>query len=153
MCQARYLPDQILKARYSKTAPHPKRVPSVIIIWRWQTIPICTTVRRKLESRHTKRARKQVPDTLRRQRDGQEGRIPRDFHLRNGLIWSSPKGRTGEAAAMRPKSLRHRPTDTCQPSLKRAEHNECSLPEQGPDGSASRLSTDRPLKKLSAGLE
>ncbi len=39
------------------------------------------------------------------------------------LIWRSPKGRTREAAAMRPRSLQHRPTDTWWPSLKRAEHD------------------------------
>ncbi len=39
------------------------------------------------------------------------------------LIWSSPKGKTGEAAAMRPSSLRHRHTETCWPSLKWTTHD------------------------------
>ncbi len=79
MCQARCLPDQT-----PRRPPHPEREASVITIWRWYTTPIRTPLRRKLGSHHTKRARRQAPDTLSRQRDGQEGRILRDFiHQRN----------------------------------------------------------------------
>ncbi len=38
------------------------------------------------------------------------------------FMWSNPRGNTGEAAAMRPSSLRNEPTETCRPSLKRARH-------------------------------
>ncbi len=44
------------------------------------------------------------------------------IHQRNGLMWSNPRGNTGEAAAMRPNSLRQVPTETWWPSLKRARH-------------------------------
>ncbi len=85
MCQVRYLPDQTPQAGLpSKTAPHPEREASVIVIWRRQTTPISTPLRRKLGSRHTKRVQRQASDTLSRQRDGQEGWIPRDsIHQRN----------------------------------------------------------------------
>ncbi len=125
------LPDQTPQAGLpSKAAPHPETEASVI--WWWQTTPILTPLRRKLGSCHTKRARRQAPDTLSRRRDGQEGRIPMDFfHQRNGLVWSSPKG-TGEASAKRPKSLQHRPTDMRRPSLKRAVHDWMLSTRAGP---------------------
>ncbi len=96
--------------RHRKPAPHPEREASVVIIWWQQTTPIHTPLWRKLGSRHTKMAWRQVPDTL--THPYSYPRIPRYFiPQRNGLIWSSPRGRNREAA------------DTRRPILKRAEHD------------------------------
>ncbi len=77
----------------------------------------------KRGSRHCKRGREQLHDTLIRRVVGIVGcNLSSFIHQRNGLIWSNPRGNTGEAAAMRPSSLRQVPTETWWPSLKRARH-------------------------------
>ncbi len=101
----------------SKTAPQP------VTIWRRWIAPILTPLRRKAGSRHCKRGREQPRDTLIRRVAGTVGcNLSSFIHQRNGLMWSNPRGNTGEAAAMRPSNLRHEPTETCRPSLKRARH-------------------------------
>ncbi len=58
MCQTRYLPVQTPQTGLPlKTAPHPEREASIIIIWWWQTNPIFTPFWRNSGSRHTERAR------------------------------------------------------------------------------------------------
>ncbi len=107
----------------SKTAPQPVIDASVVIIW-WRWIaPILTPLWRKTGSRHIKRCRQQLRDTLIRRVAGTVWcNLSSFIHQRNGLMWSSPRGNTGEAAAMRPNSLRQVPTETWWPSLKRARH-------------------------------
>ncbi len=107
----------------SKTAPQPVIDASVVIIWRRWIAPILTPLRRKTGSRHIKRGRQQLRDTLIRRVAGTVGCNLSSFtHQRNGLMWSNRRGNTGEAAAMRPISLRQVPTETWWPSLKRARH-------------------------------
>ncbi len=74
-------------------------------------------------SRHIKRCQQQLRDTLIRRVAGTVGcNLSSFIHQRNGLMWSSPRGNTVEAAAMRPNSLWQVPTETWWPSLKRARH-------------------------------
>ncbi len=124
MCQERNSPvHSPLAGLPLKTAPQPVIDASVVTIWRRWIAPILTPLRRKAGSRHCKRCREQLRDTLRRRVTGTEGCNLSSFnHQRNGLMWSNPRGNTGDAAAMRPSSLRHEPTETWRPSLKRARH-------------------------------
>ncbi len=56
-------------------------------------------------SRHIKRVRKQLHDTLIRRVAGPVKQILNSLiHQRNGLMWSNSRSSTGEAAAMRPRS-------------------------------------------------
>ncbi len=107
----------------SKTAPQPVIDASVVIIWRRWIAPILTPLWRKTGSRHINRCRQQLRDTLIRRVAGTVGcNLSSFIHQRNGLMWSSPRGNTGEAAAIRPNSLRQVPTETWWPSLKRSRH-------------------------------
>ncbi len=107
----------------SKTAPQPVIDASVVIIWRRWIAPILTPLWRKTGSRHINRCRQQLRDTLIRRVAGTVGfNLSSFIHQRNGLMWSSPRGNTGEAAAIRPNSLWQVPTETWWPSLKRAKH-------------------------------
>ncbi len=107
----------------SKTAPQPVIDASVVIIWRWWIAPILTPLWRKTGSRHINRCRQQLRDTLIRRVAGTVWcNLSSFIQQRNGLMWSSPRGNTGEAAAIRPNSLRQVPTETRWPSLKRAKH-------------------------------
>ncbi len=93
----------------SKTAPQPVIDASVVIIWRQWITPILTP----LQSRHIKRGRQQLRDTLIRRVAGTVGcNLSSFIHQRNGLMWNNPRGNKGEAAAMRPNSLRQVPTET-----------------------------------------
>ncbi len=84
---------------------------------------ILTPLWRKTGSRHINRCQQQLRDTLIRRVAGTVGcNLSSFIHKRNGLMWSSPRGNTGEAAAIRPNSLRQVPTETWWPSLKRAKH-------------------------------
>ncbi len=75
------------------------------------------------EELHIKKVWKQLRDTLIRQVAGPLERIlNRLIHQRNGLMWSNPRGSIGEAAAIRPRSLRQVLTERLWPSLKRAKH-------------------------------
>ncbi len=81
--------------------------------------PILTPRRRKMATlnRHIKRGRQQLRNTLIRRVAGTVGcNLSSFIHQRNGLMWSNPRGNTGEAAAMRPNSLRQVPTETWWPS-------------------------------------
>ncbi len=79
-----------------------------------------TPLRRKTGSHHIKRGRRQLHDTLIRRVAGTVGcNLSSFIPQRNGLMWSNPRSNTGEAAAMRPNSLRQVPTETWWPSLKR----------------------------------
>ncbi len=124
MCQERNSPvHSPLAGLPSKTAPQPVIDASVVTIWRRWIAPILTPLRRKVGSRHCKRGREQQRDTLIRRVAGTVGcNLSSYIHQRNSLMWSNPRGNTGEAAAMRPSSLWHEPTETCRPSLKRARH-------------------------------
>ncbi len=124
MCQERNPPvHSPLAGLPSKTAPQPVIDASVVIIWRRWIALILTPLWRKAESRHCKRGREQLRDTLIRRVAGTVGcNLSSFIHQRNGLMWSNPRGNTGEAAAMRPNSLRQVPTETWWPSLKRARH-------------------------------
>ncbi len=124
MCQERNSPvHSPLAGLHSKTVPQPVIDASTVIIWRRWIAPILTPLWRKAGSRHCKRGREQLRDTLIRQVAGTVGcNLSSFIHQRNGLMWSNPRGNTGEAAAMRPSSLRQVPTDTWQPSLKQAKH-------------------------------
>ncbi len=124
MCQERNSPVHSPCAGLpSKTAPQPVIDASVVIIWRRWIAPILTRLWRKVGSRHFKKPRKQLRNTLIRRVAGTVGCILSTFiHQRNGLMWSNPRGSTGEAAAMRPSNLRQVLTETWWPSLKRARH-------------------------------
>ncbi len=124
MCQERNSPvHSPLAGLPSKSAPQPVIDASVVIIWRRWIAPILTPLWRKTGSRHCKRGREQLRNTLIRRVAGTVGcNLSSFIHKRNGLMWSNPMGYTGEAAAMRPSSLRQVPTETLRPSLKRARH-------------------------------
>ncbi len=124
MCQEKNSPvHSPLTGLPSKTAPQPVIDASVVIIWRWWIAPILTPLWRKVGSRHCKRGREQLRDTLIRRVAGIVGcNLSSFIHQRNGLMWNNPRGNTGEAAAMRPSSLRQVPTETWRPNLKRARH-------------------------------
>ncbi len=69
---------------------------SVVIIWRRWIAPILTPLWRKAGSRHCKRGREQLCDTLIRRVAGIVGCNFSSFiHQRNGLMWSNPRGNTG----------------------------------------------------------
>ncbi len=124
MCQERNSPLQTLCTGLpSKTVPQPVIDVSIVIMWRWWVAPILTPLRRKVGPCHIKRVRTQLCDTMIRRVAGPVERILNSLiHQRNGLMWSNPRGSTGEAAAMRPRSLRQVLTETWWPSLKRAKH-------------------------------
>ncbi len=124
MCQERNSPVHSPCAGLpSKTAPQP--VIDASVRDHMATVN-CTHSDPTLEesgSRHCKRGRKQLRDTLIRRVAGIVGCSLSPFiHQRNGLMWSNPRGNTGEAAAMRPSNLRQVLTETWWPSLKRARH-------------------------------
>ncbi len=65
LCQERNSPVHSPRAGLpSKTEPQPVIDVSVVIIWRWWIAPILTPLRRKAGSRHCKRGREQLRDTL-----------------------------------------------------------------------------------------
>ncbi len=119
MCQERNSPvHSPLAGLPSKTAPQPVIDASVVIIWRRWIAPILTPLRKKAGSRHCKRGWEQLRDTLIWRVAGTVGcNLSSFIHQRNALMWSNPRGNTGEAAAMRQV-----PTETWRPSLKRARH-------------------------------
>ncbi len=107
----------------SKTASQPVIDASVLTMWRWWIAPILTPLWRKMGSCHIKRVRKQLRDTLIRRVAGPLERILNSLiYQRNSLRWSNPRGSTGEAGAMRPRSLQQVLTETWWPSLKQAKH-------------------------------
>ncbi len=63
-----------------------------------------------------------APVCLRRPHPSQSLMCPSQPCPPKGFMWSNPRRSTGEAAAMRPRSLRQVLTETWWPSLKRARH-------------------------------
>ncbi len=122
--QAFYVPVQTLHAGLPlKTTPQPVKNASIVTIWRRWIAPILNTLWRKRGSHQIKRVRKQLCDTLTSRVAGPVEWTPESLiHQMNGLMWSNPRGSSGEAVAMRPKSLWQVLTETWWYSLKRAKH-------------------------------
>ncbi len=151
MCQVRYLPDQTPQAGLpSKTAPHPEREASVNIIWRWQTTPISTPLRRKLGSRHTKRVWRQAPDSLSMRRD----EYPGTSSTRGTVLYeAAPREEPGKPPPWGLGACNTGPLTRDDLAWSRPSMIGCSRPKQGPDRPASRSSPDNPPQKWAAELE
>ncbi len=74
------------------SAPQPVRDATIVTIWRSWIAPILTPLWRKMVSRHIKRVRKQLRDTLTRQVAGSVERKPKSF-IHGTASCGAPQGR------------------------------------------------------------
>ncbi len=155
--QAVYVPGEVLawpdttsRPSLDDRPPHPEREASVNIIWRWQTTPISTPLRRKLGSRHTKRVWRQAPDSLSMRRD----EYPGTSSTRGTVLYeAAPREEPGKPPPWGLGACNTGPLTRDDLAWSGPSMIGCSRPKQGPDRPASRSSPDNPPQKWAAELE